>query len=689
MGRIHEQIVSAEYGEGWQEVASAALVSLPTAARFENASLSLLAALPVGVAIAAQTTVTADGAPSVLLRQLGYGLEGTTHQDLVPLVAAAIAPGSRVLLGQAQESAAPLTRIVPTWQSASTDRVNPGPLVPDAGCRLQFPRSPAAWPWDLKRALAALVAVGGGTLEIGVRQVLRDARVTRAITAVQTELQAAAYGSPDDRSVQAGQLNCKAMLDNPALLGIEVSLSAHEDSPTLRHLVAMALFGTLAGEIEDEADGFDLRLLAGSLLVPGRIVPVREEMTELLSVRPLGNAGDSRKWRLGVAAGGMQVPLGDSDRARHVYAIGATGTGKSTLLKSLIMQDVHGGEGVILFDPHGDLAEDVLARIPENRRAEVIYADAAEINGGFAVDLLPFATDSTAFEIAADMLVSIFRGSLYAANPEGFGPMFDSYFRNALALLLEASREERCLANFTRVFNDPPFRRELLGRCTVPSVTGFWRSAIRTGGEAALENITPYITSKLTRFIASDHARSMFPIAEKCLDFDEAMERGRILILRCPKGALGEGLTELAMSASLMKIRAAAMARAGQENRRPVRVYIDEFQNCRGDSLQSLLAEGRKFGVSLVLANQSLGQIGGTDNASLGSATLANVGNLVTFRVGAADAIRLAPWLDAPDRWRELCQMPDFTMNARVLERGRPANYYGLSGPSPDEWQTN
>jgi len=135
-----------------------------------------------------------------------------------------------------------------------------------------------------------------------------------------------------------------------------------------------------------------------------------------------------------------------------------------------------------------------------------------------------------------------------------------------------------------------------------------------------------------------------------------------------------------------MKIRAAAMGRAGRRDRRPVRVYIDEFQNCRGDSLQSLLAEGRKFGISLALANQSLGQIGGTDNRSIGSATLANVGNLITFRVGATDAIKLAPWLDEPERWRELCQLPDFKMNARLLEGGHPVNHCGLTGPSPDEY---
>jgi len=334
---------------------------------------------------------------------------------------------------------------------------------------------------------------------------------------------------------------------------------------------------------------------------------------------------------------------------------------------------------VVILDPHGDLAEDVLDAVPAGRASDVIYADAADLNGSFAVDLLPSSPDSLSFEIAADMLVSIFKGTMYSANPEGFGPMFESYFRNALGLLLFAAPVERSLANFNRVFDEAMFRRELLQVCNVPSICGFWRSAGRASGDPSIENITPYITSKLTRLVSSRHARVMFPVAEKCLSFDTIIDEGKILILRCPKGVLGEGLAELAMSASMMKIRAAAMARAGSRDRRPVRVYIDEFQNCKGDSLQSLLAEGRKFGISLVLANQSLGQIGGTGNQSIGAATLANVGNLVSFRVGAVDAIKLSPWFDTPERWRELCQLPDFTMNARLLDRGRPTNFIGVS----------
>ncbi len=685
MGKLKEKYLETEDTECWREVQTAALLGLPEAGPLKRTSLEAVAALPVGTAISSEISISSEGGVTVLLKQLGLGWGGHVFPPLLGLAAPSIAPGTRILMGNPRQAVGREFTIFPQWRTLSDDSRARRPMPRDEEWRLHVPKPPATWPWDLKRALATLAAAGGGSLNLTVKKIAREARLMRLINDLHDELVSASYSLPDDRSLLTDQLNCKAMLEDPALLGFEVSISAGEECETVGNLVSMALFGTLAGEGRFSGLDGDLRLLAGSRQVPDRIVPTTDEAAGLATYPSLRSDANPKRWRLGQSGGGIDVSLSENDRARHLYVIGATGTGKSTLLKSLILQDIDAGEGVVMFDPHGDLAEDVLAAVPSQRAGDVVYADAADVDGCFAVDLLPSAADSSSFEIAADMLVSIFKGSMYSANPEGFGPMFESYFRNALALLAGAAPAERCLVNFTRVFDEPAFRRELLQACAVPSVCGFWRSAGRTGGDAALENITPYITSKLTRFIASMHARAMFPTSERCLSFEDIMDNRRILILRCPKGCLGEGLTELAMSASLMKIRAAAMARSDRRDRPPVRVYIDEFQNCRGDSLQSLLAEGRKFGISLALANQSLGQIGGTDNRSIGSATLANVGNLITFRLGAADAAKLAPWLDAPERWRELCQLPDFKMNARLLENGRPVNHSGLAGPSPDE----
>ena len=689
MGKLKEQYLRNESAEFWHEVQSAALLGLPDLSQFARPSLEAIAALPADSAISAEIAISIDGSVTVLLKQLGRGWVEEVFPPLLLLVAPSIAPGSRILIGERPFIQVHDVPVIPEWRTMSGAGRTPRPAIRDQDWSLSIPKPPVSWPWDIKRALATLATSGGGRLRLTAKALSRHARITRAIADLREELIAASYTLPEDRAIIAGQLNCKAMLEDPALLGFEVSISSNGDNETLRNLVAMALFGTLAGASHPDVGDYDLRLLAGSRQIPDRILPSKEEVAGLLGSVPLRSPVGSKQWCIGRSSGGIAVTLSDRDRARHMYVIGGTGTGKTTLLYSAILQDVRAGEPVIVLDCHGDLAKMVADNVPAERAGDVINADAAIIGGGFAIDLMPRSADDTSFEIAADMLVSIFKGAIYSDTPEGFGPVWESYFRNALALLTGAAQSDRCLASLPRVFSDSAFRRELIGVNAVPSVRDFWTSAMRAGGDITLENITPYITSKLTRFISTSHARQMFPSSKNCIDFDDAINSGKILILRCPKGILGEGLSQLAMSASLMKIRTAVMARTDRKMRRPVRIYVDEFQNCRGDSLQTLLAEGRKFGASLVLANQSLGQIGGTTNNSVGAATLANVGNLVTFRLGATDAISLAPWLEAPESWRELCRLPDFTMNARLLENGRPVNFQGLRGPLPVDGSTN
>lgn len=685
MGRLKEQMFAVEAKEAWIEVETAAVLGLPARNQLERMTLEAIAALPAGTAISAGITVTPDGSVEVMLRQLGYGFEDNSFTSYLALLAPILAPGARLLIGTPSAAFEAQAMILPEWLSLPKRQKEPRPLDLGDDISPSLPKPLAAWPWDIKRALASIASAGGGQLTLTTRNLKRTARLVKTVSDLHEELVASAYALPEDRNILNGQVNCRAMADDPALLGFEVGLACDAFDGPLRDLVAIALFGTLAGKDPRTADEeIDLRMVAGSRHAPAYLLPSLEDASSLLRTRATRNYAVERPWVLGTASGGIPISLTATDRARHLYVIGATGTGKSTLLKSLVLQDIEAGEGVIVLDPHGDLAEDIASAIPTGRKGDLIYADAAADQGRFAISLLPDAADGTDFEIAADMLVSIFRDDLYSGVKEAFGPMFETYFRNALALLVAAEPSERYLANFPRVFEDREFRSRLLESCVNPDVVSFWKkTALRISGEAELTNITPYITGKLTRFIGTKTARRIFPAAKRCLDFSDLMDHGKILVLRCPKGALGEGLSELAMSACLMKIRSAAMAREATRSRRPVRVYIDEFQACQGNSLQTLLAEGRKFGISLVLANQSLGQIGGTSNRSIGAATLANVGNLLSFRLGAADAAVLSPWLDMPDRWRDLCWLPDFRMNARLLEQGRPSSFYALRSPAP------
>lgn len=637
----------------------------------DAARLEAFAALTPGYAAGAVIRVARDGGVEASAIGLGTGMAihaGKGDPAALSALLAYVCPGLGIASDCPTSGAwLPAALLVPQHEDTHNSLLL-APPVHD-------------WPWDLEAALAILAADGGGILVIAVRNLPRDKAVSGLIADAHSRTLGATYARQDERQAHSSLAGVVAMRDDPALFAIEVRLDTSGASNLLRDLVSMALFGRRAGR-EARSGELDLRCLAGSCHAPVRFLPTAREVEALtaaqVSIPEIGLI-------VGIAGGGQAIALSENDRARHSYIIGATGTGKSTLLKSLIAQDISAGEGVVLIDPHGDIANDVAWLVPPERRADLVFADAADPAGGFAIGLIPASDDEDARELAADSLVELFSGVLYKGVPEAIGPIFEQYFRQALFLLIHADPENRLLANLPRIFQEPGFRRELLGRCTDRNVRDFWTlTAIRTTGDIDLTNVTPYITSKLTRFIGTALGRRLFPSNANSIDFRAAIDSGKILILRCPKGDLGEGLASLAMSAAVLKLRDALAARAavGRASRRPVRLYIDEFQACRGTALQTLLAEGRKFGVTVTLANQSLGQVGGVTGAGIGAAALANAGNLFVFRVGAPDAVAVAPWFEQPDRWRAFCRQPDFRMSARILANGKPVTLSGLRTPA-------
>jgi hypothetical protein len=314
----------------------------------------------------------------------------------------------------------------------------------------------------------------------------------------------------------------------------------------------------------------------------------------------------------------------------------------------------------------------VAQSLKSTRSANVHLADAGDPNGSYSLDLLGPVRNPVTREQAYDAFLSVLKDVLYSDVKEAFGPMFEQYFRNSLFLLAQGARGGETLAELPRVFTDQVFRKILQIQARDQDLERFWdKIASRTSGEQSLDNITPYIVSKLTKLIGSPLAKRLFSRPEGGIDFAQHIRPKNVLILRLPKGEIGDGTTQLAAAMSLTQLANAIMARP-VESRPPVRLYIDEVQTVPGDTLAMLLAEGRKFGASLTLANQSLGQVGSAKAGSLGSAVLANVANLLIFRVGAPDAIALSPWLEEPDSWRELVRLPDFHLRARIVESGVP-----------------
>ncbi len=395
---------------------------------------------------------------------------------------------------------------------------------------------------------------------------------------------------------------------------------------------------------------------------------------------------------LGTAADGRQVAIPRLDLSRHALLLGSTGTGKSTLLRQMIAQDIRAGLPVVVIDAHGDLFTEALEQFGEDADDRAVIADMSGQNGTFGLDLLSCgeADRGVHAHYVANQLIGVFKRVLYADVGEAFGPMFEAYFRNALLLLmLSETPEERDnpfaaalggagpgLCDLDRVFNDPAFRRSRLEHCDDQQVIRFWReTALKAGGEASLENIAPYILSKLTQFTGSPLLRPILENRVQAIDFAGALDSGRSILINLAKGRTGEKDATLLGALFTIRIFGTLLERCSRPcaARPPVRIYCDEFQTYATPALGQMLAEGRKTGAQITLASQDLTSFGGSEvRGNLAGAILSNVGNLITFRVGPADAHLLADWY-APDiNPQTLMRLPDRVCAARLLDGGVP-----------------
>jgi DNA helicase HerA-like ATPase len=258
---------------------------------------------------------------------------------------------------------------------------------------------------------------------------------------------------------------------------------------------------------------------------------------------------------------------------------------------------------------------------------------------------------------------------------DAFGPMFETYFRNALRLMIHQESRLLTLMDFERVFADREFRKELLNQCTDDRVRRFWTDlAEKTGGEASLANVAPYITSKVSILTQSGFVSDLIGQPKDELLLEERINRGGIILVNLNKGLLGTNESRLLGVLLTMQIFAAGLKRSilPVRERRPVNVYVDEFQNFVSDNVASMLSEARKFGLRMNLANQTLSQLNaGGGNQNLLETVLGNVGNMIVFRLGVPDAERLKPFLK-PFTPEQIQEMPNYHALVRLLDQEGP-----------------
>jgi hypothetical protein len=328
------------------------------------------------------------------------------------------------------------------------------------------------------------------------------------------------------------------------------------------------------------------------------------------------------------------------DRRRHTYIVGKSGTGKSVLLTNMAVQDIENGEGACVLDPHGDLISDILERIPPERAEDVIIFSPGDLDRPLGLNLLeydPKYPEQKSFVI--NEMIGIF-DKLYDLKATG-GPMFEQYMRNALQLIMEDPKSGSTLMEVPKVLADENFRKMKLKNCSNPTIVDFWKKeAEKAGGEAALANIVPYITSKLTSFVSNEMMRPIIGQQKSAFNIRDIMDNQKILLVDLPKGIVGEMNAYLLGMIIVGKILMASLSRANMdpEKRKDFYLYIDEFQNFTTDSISQILSEARKYNLNLIIAHQYIGQLSKNQNTAIKDAVFGNVGTMISFKVGSDDA---------------------------------------------------
>ncbi len=354
------------------------------------------------------------------------------------------------------------------------------------------------------------------------------------------------------------------------------------------------------------------------------------------------------------------VGLDDPLRFRHTYIIGQTGTGKSTLLCQMIMQDIKKGRGVAVLDPHGTLIDDLLEYYPKDRAEDLIIVDVTDTKRPIGFNILCISeSDPFEYKLKRDLLIDelfAYLDRTYDLKKTG-GPIFESHFRSSMALLLGSEPQTNRVPNlmiFRALYTNPDLREFLAAIEDDPVIVDFVKEAERTGGEASLENLAPYITSKFSRFI-SDTALRNITCQNRILDIDGIVNEGKVLLFNLGKARFGAQAAGLLSSQIVSRICNAAMKRGTGGN--PFYLYADEFQLFADERFAEILAEARKFNLSVTMAHQYINQLPPT----VLSAVLGNVGTIIALRVGAVDAQSLETLFQPTFRQRDLSSLPNFS----------------------------
>lgn len=369
---------------------------------------------------------------------------------------------------------------------------------------------------------------------------------------------------------------------------------------------------------------------------------------------------------------GHTTPIGltSSERERHMYIIGGTGNGKTTMILYQIVQDITAGKGIAVIDPHGDLAEKILHYIPRERIHDVIYMNPDDLAFPIGMNLLELKEGLSGDDLLrekdliTEAAVSVLR-KVFSEDDTG-GHRIEYVLRNSIQTTLAQTIEEPTLFTIFKLLNDAKFRRSVIKTLEDENLVNFWKNEIGKAGEMQKVKMAAGITAKIGRFLFSASARQVLEQPRSTINFDEILAQNKILICNFSKGLLGDDTSALFGTTVLAKIQTASLRRARikSDDRTPYYIYVDEFQNFATMGFVQMLSEARKYKVYLTMAEQSTSQ---QDQQRLVDIILANVGTVVCFRSGSpADERLVLPLFSPFVEQGEIANLPSYSYYVRI-----------------------
>jgi hypothetical protein len=371
-----------------------------------------------------------------------------------------------------------------------------------------------------------------------------------------------------------------------------------------------------------------------------------------------------------------KIFLGENDRRRHMYVVGQTGTGKSTFLENLAVQDMIAGRGFAFVDPHGESVERLMGMVPKERTEDVIYFSPAEMDYPLGLNLFEFSMPEQKDFLIQEVMSMLYK--LYDPQRQGIiGPRYEHIFRNC-ALLLMSDPNGGTFIDIPKVLIDPAFMKQKLKYVTDKSVLDFWTKefpASQRSNEAG--EVTSWVVSKFGAFLSNEMMRNIIGQIKSSFDMRHIMDEGKILLVNLSKGRTGEINSKLLGMIFVMKFQAAAMSRANipESQRKDFCLYVDEFQNITTDSFAEIMSEARKYRLNVIVGNQFITQL----SEQIRDSVFGNMGTVVAHRVGTNDAEVLEKYFRPTFDYEDLQRLPNYQSIVRTLVGGVPTQPFSMS----------